>query len=55
MGKIRISMTIDEEVYQAFKLYCYKNGMKMSPKVEQLIRENIKEMPKNLPVEMIIK
>ena len=45
MGKIKISMTIDEEVFHGFKTYCQANGMKISTKVEQLMRENIKDMP----------
>jgi antitoxin component of RelBE/YafQ-DinJ toxin-antitoxin module len=45
MAKIKISMTIDDEVFLAFKTYCQQNGMKISTKVEQLMRENIKNMP----------
>lgn len=45
MGKIKISMTIDDEVFHAFKTYCQQNGMKISTKVERLMRENIKDMP----------
>jgi len=45
MGKLKISMTIDEEIFTAFKTYCHQNGMKISTKVEQLMRENVKNMP----------
>ena len=45
MAKLKISMTIDEEVFQAFKVYCQANGMKISTKVEQLMRDNIKDVP----------
>ena len=42
MGKIKVSMTIDEHLYAQFKQYCKDNGMKVSTKVEQLIREETK-------------
>ncbi len=45
MGKIKISMTIEETVFTTFKSYCQQNGMKISTKVEQLMRENIRDMP----------
>ncbi len=41
-GKLRISLTIDAEVYAEFKEYCEERGMKMSSKVEQLMRESVK-------------
>ena len=42
MVKKKISMTIDEEVFNSFKDYCAKNGMKISTKVETLMRETVK-------------
>lgn len=42
MVKKKISMTIEEEVFESFKNYCKKNGMKISTKVEALMRETIK-------------
>ncbi len=45
MGKLKVSMTIDEGVFAAFRSYCQNNGMKISTKVEQLMRENIKNFP----------
>ena len=36
-------MTIDKEIYNQFKNYCQKNGMKVSTKVELLIKETIKD------------
>ncbi|MGM5485143.1 MAG: hypothetical protein ACQEP1_04700 [Nanobdellota archaeon] len=42
MAKKKISMTIDEEVFEAFKEYCKTNGMKISTKVESLMRESLK-------------
>ena len=43
MGKIKVSMTIDDAVFSAFKSYCQDNGMKVSPKVEQLMKTCIKD------------
>ena len=34
-------MTIDEEVYDNFKDYCKRNGMKVSTKVELLMKESV--------------
>ena len=45
MGKVKVSMTIEESVFQAFKSYCQQNGMKISTKVEQMMRENVKDLP----------
>jgi antitoxin component of RelBE/YafQ-DinJ toxin-antitoxin module len=42
MAKKKISMTIDEEIFNGFKNYCKKNGMKISTKVELLMRETVK-------------
>ena len=43
MGKIKVSMTIEEEVYGNFKDFCKRNGMKISTKVELLMRETMKD------------
>ncbi len=42
IGKKKISITITNDVYEAFKDYCGEKGMKMSPKVEQLMKESVK-------------
>ena len=42
MTKLKVSMTIDEDVFAAFKNFCKENGMKVSTKVEQLMKENLK-------------
>ncbi|MBI4439126.1 hypothetical protein HY640_04295 [Candidatus Woesearchaeota archaeon] len=42
MAKVKVSMTIDEHVYAQFRQYCRDNGMKVSTKVEQLMRESLK-------------
>jgi antitoxin component of RelBE/YafQ-DinJ toxin-antitoxin module len=39
VSKIKISMTIDNDVYSAFKEYCKRNGMKISTKVELLMKD----------------
>ena len=47
MVKIKVSMTIDEHVYAQFKHFCSENGMKVSTKVEQLMREATKNSSLN--------
>ncbi len=42
MAKKKISMTIDEHVFEEFKGYCERNGMKISSKVELMMREAVK-------------
>ena len=42
LTKLKVSMTIDEEIFASFKSFCKQNGMKVSTKVEQLMRENVK-------------
>ena len=42
MTKVKVSMTIDDHVFAAFKNFCRQNGMKVSTKVEQLMRDNVK-------------
>ena len=44
MGKIKVSMTIEEEVYENFKNYCKRNGMKISTKVELMMKEIMKDV-----------
>ncbi len=44
MAKAKVSMTIDSHVFNAFKDYCRNNGMKVSTKVEQLMRESTKNV-----------
>lgn len=45
MAKVKVSMTIDDNVFKSFKEYCKKNGMKVSTKVEQLMLETVKDTP----------
>ena len=44
MGKIKVSMTIDEIVYSDFKDFCKRNGMKISTKVELMMEEIMKNV-----------
>ena len=37
--KARISITLSEEVYHEFRAYCQANGMKVSSKIEVMLRE----------------
>ncbi len=39
MGKIPITVTVDEDVFEEFKKLCEKNDIKMSTKVNSLMRE----------------
>ncbi|MFH1589088.1 MAG: hypothetical protein ABIB43_00795 [archaeon] len=43
MAKIKISMTIDDQVYDSFKKFCADNGMKISTKVEVLMKNAVKD------------
>lgn len=36
--KKKVTMTIDEGVYERFKKYCEDRGMKVSPKIELYMR-----------------
>ena len=40
--KKRADFTIDEDILIKFKNYCKKNNIKMSAKIESLIREELK-------------
>jgi antitoxin component of RelBE/YafQ-DinJ toxin-antitoxin module len=42
MAKKKITMTIDSDVFEKFKGYCEQNGMKVSTKVELLMRDSVK-------------
>jgi len=37
-------MTIDEDVYNDFKDFCKRNGMKISTKVDLMMKEVIKDV-----------
>jgi len=40
--KIRINLTIDPSIYHKFKQQCGINGMKVSSKIEQFMKKEIK-------------
>ena len=42
MVKVKVSMTIEDEIFLSFKNFCKQNGMKVSTKVEQLMKESVK-------------
>ena len=45
MGKKKkISLTIDTVIFEAFKRYCEQNGMKVSTKVELLMKDSTKDI-----------
>jgi len=41
--KERANFTLDANLLATFREYCRKNGMKMSAKIENLIKEEIKK------------
>jgi len=45
--KIKISMTIDKDILNDFKGYCKENGMKLSPKVEVMMKNCLKDISLN--------
>jgi len=45
MAKIKIYVSLDEDVFASFKTFCQNNGMKISTKVEQMMRDDIKNVP----------
>jgi small-conductance mechanosensitive channel len=44
MSKVKVSMTIENDIYDRFKEYCKANGMKISTKVEQLMNDVLKNV-----------
>ncbi|NQV08335.1 hypothetical protein HQ529_00620 [Candidatus Woesearchaeota archaeon] len=44
MVKTKVSMTIDKDVFETFRQYCTENGMKISTKVEVLMKECTKNL-----------
>jgi len=37
INKVKVSMTIDNDLWEWFKEYCNNNGMKMSTKINNMI------------------
>lgn len=50
--KMRVNMTIDPVLYHKFKKYCSLNGMKVSARVEQLMR---KELQNQALLKLVVK
>ena len=44
--KVRVSFTLDEELFNKFRNYCQKNGINMSGRIEYYIRGGFKELSK---------
>jgi antitoxin component of RelBE/YafQ-DinJ toxin-antitoxin module len=44
MGKKKITMTIDSDIFSEFKSYCDQNGMKISSRVELLMKDSVKNI-----------
>ncbi len=43
MSKKKITMTVDEKVFSAFKQLCKDNAMKVSSKVELMMKEFVED------------
>ena len=44
--KAKISLTVDEELFNKFRSYCKKNGINMSGRIENYIREELNRFTK---------
>ena len=42
--KVRVSFTLDEELFNQFRNYCKQNGINMSGKIESCIRKELKQV-----------
>jgi hypothetical protein len=42
--KTKVSFTIDEELFNKFRNYCKKNGINMSGRMENYIRQELKSV-----------
>ena len=49
--KIRVNLTMDEELYHKFRQYCKRAGLKMSPVVEKKILEFLREAGEIAPAD----
>ena len=55
MGKQKITMTIDEKVFNAFKELCKRRAMKVSSKVELMMREFVEQSDDDTELERTTK
>ena len=44
--KAKISLTVDEELFNKFRNYCKRNGINMSGRIENYIREELNRFTK---------
>ena len=44
MTKKKVSMTIDTDIFKEFQKYCEANGMKISTKVEAMMRDSMNNL-----------
>ena len=42
--KTKISLTVDEELFNKFRNYCKKNGINMSGRIESYIRKELNSL-----------
>ena len=46
--KKRISITISEDLFDSFRTYCKDNGMKVSSKIEIILKEALNNSPEKI-------
>ena len=46
--KKRISITLSEDLFESFRTYCKDNGMKVSSKIEILLKDALTNSPPRL-------
>jgi hypothetical protein len=44
MGKKKVTMTIDSDILHEFRDFCEQNGMKISSRVELLMKDSVKAL-----------
>ena len=42
-SKVPICITVDKQILDSFKQYCKDNGMKMSTKINNMMRDSLKK------------
>ena len=41
--KTRVNFTVDEDLFNAFRSYCKRNGLNMSAKIEQYMKKELEK------------
>lgn len=41
--KVRVSFTLDEDLFNKFRAYCKENGINMSGKIESYLRKELRQ------------